>query len=149
MVEHLAVGSIKAAAQDGVEETNRAAGEGPGSILQNAEKVTVSVGDDWGNAVLDASAHREAKTRLAGGAKEVKATCGSDKMLHTNDVRAAQSHAQSSDTVMAECACGLASGSTSRGGNWISKAVAMAKDHRKRLSRAHRVSVSELAMVNV
>jgi len=141
------IGSVKAAVQAGIEETNRAAQEDPGSILQDAEKVTISVGIYLGQIALDANAYREAKKRLIGDTQELQTTYEKAKTLHINDVRAAQSHFQNSDIVMADCE--LASGSKTRGGQWISKAVAMAKENMKRLSKLHRVNASELAVVNI
>ena len=96
---------------------------------------------------MDANTYREAKTKLGGDIEELKARYEKAQTEHINDVRAAQRHFQNGDFVIADCE--LASGSKSRGGKWISKAVGMAKENMKRLSKLHRVGVSELAVVNI
>jgi hypothetical protein len=93
------VSSIKSAVQAGIEEANRAAQEDPGSILQDVEKVNISVGIYLGELALDVNAYREAKKRLATDTEDSQAAYKKAKNMHINDVRAAQGHFQSSDLV--------------------------------------------------
>jgi len=140
------VSSIKSAVQAGIEEANRAAQEDPGSILQDVEKVNISVGIYVGELALDVNAYREAKKRLATDTEDGQAAYKKAKNMHINDVRAAQGHFQSSDLVMAPSQ--MAS-SIVRGGKWITQAVLLAETNLKQLSKLHRIHVENMAVVNV
>ena len=140
------VSSIKAVVQAGIEEANKAAQEDPSSILQDVEKVNISVGIYLGEVALDANAYREAKKRLATDTQDGQDAYDKAKSMHINDVRAAQNHFQNSDLVMSpsQMASGIA-----RGGKWITQAVLLAESNLKQLAKLHRTHVEEIAVVNV
>ena len=123
---------IKAAVEAGIEE---AASEDPGTILADAEKVTISAGIYIGQITLDANAYREAKKQMCGDRDVAKASYDKAVQLHISDVCAAQSHYQQSDIVMVEYEQ-MSTGSC-YAGKWVDRAVLMARENVTKLGKLH------------
>ena len=137
---------LKFAMETKAEDASRAAMEHPASILQEVEKVNISVGIYIGELTLDMNSFREAQRKLDTDNHHSQDMHKEATQRHINDVRAAQDHYLRSQIVLEEAE--LASGST-RAGKWVERVVGAAHKNLKRLSKVLRVSEDEIAVVNI
>ena len=121
---------LKYAMETKAEDASRAAMEHPNSILQEVEKVNISVGIYMGELTLDMNSFREAQRKLNTDKQHAEDMHKEATQRHINDVRAAQDHYLGGQIVLEEAE--LASGST-RAGKWVERAVAAANQNLKNL----------------
>eukprot|EP00974_Lingulodinium_polyedra_P094901 9197285-Lingulodinium_polyedra.AAC.1 len=143
------VPGIKAACDAKMEEATQAARESPAAILQELEKVEISVGIYLGQVTLDANAYREAIRKLSASNVDADELYTKEKKRHIEDVRAAQNHYQMSEMVFAsESDMAVASSTKSQrcAGGWVAGFVASANANQKKLAKLLRVNASDIAV---